>query len=127
MLIFYKATIESVLRYGIVSWFRNLFVQTKTQIYNLIIRQVKLFAFQVEQYEQDMRRQTRSINSDHTHVLYTEYQLLRHNMNPITTSTTFPHQYSCLSEAVQWPKVTSDCIYMCMCVNVCERTGRGSV
>ncbi len=36
MLIFYRATIESILRYGITSWFGNLNVKSKTLILNLV-------------------------------------------------------------------------------------------
>ena len=36
MLIFYRATIESILQYGITSWFGNLTVKSKTQISNLV-------------------------------------------------------------------------------------------
>jgi len=36
MLIFYKATIESILRYGIVVWFGSLIVKLRAQINNLV-------------------------------------------------------------------------------------------
>lgn len=36
MLIFYRAAIESILRYGVTSWFGNLSVKLKSQILNLV-------------------------------------------------------------------------------------------
>lgn len=82
MLIFYRATIESVLRYAILSWFGNLLVKPKTQILNLVKMAGKIMGAQAllgpqELYDQAMRRQTGIILSDHTHVLHSEYQPLR--------------------------------------------------
>lgn len=75
MLIFYRASIESVLRYGITSWFGNLLVKSKTQILNLVKTAGKIMGVAVphgpqELHKQAVRRQTKSILADPTHVLY---------------------------------------------------------
>ena len=57
MLIFYRASIESILRYGIASWFGNLTVHTI--------------------FEQAVVRQSRNIISDTSHVLNPEYVIMR--------------------------------------------------
>lgn len=82
MLIFYRATIESVLRYGITSWFGNILVKSKTQINNLVKTAGKIMGAPAplspqELYDQAVGRQTRSLLSDQTHPLYPEYQLLQ--------------------------------------------------
>ena len=42
MLIFYRATIESSLRYGVTSSFGNLTVKSKTQIFDLVKTEGKI-------------------------------------------------------------------------------------
>ncbi len=41
MLLFYRASIESIIRYGITTWFVNLSIKFKSQLQNLIKRAEK--------------------------------------------------------------------------------------
>ncbi|KAF7651619.1 hypothetical protein LDENG_00108420 [Lucifuga dentata] len=81
MMVFYKAIIESILRYGITVWFGNLTVKLKSQINHLtgrarkIIGQLPLSPLQ-EIYEESVLKQARKIVSDPNHVLHEEYELL---------------------------------------------------
>ena len=81
MIIFYRATIESILRYGITSWFGNLTVKSKTQIFNLVKTVGKIIGTPVplnpqELFEQTTIRQAQTILSDSSHPLHSEYSLL---------------------------------------------------
>ena len=82
MLTFYRASIESILRYGISSWFGNLTVVYKSQISRLINTAGKIMGLSTPPitpqaiYEQAVMRQARNIMSDPLHVLNPEYNLL---------------------------------------------------
>ncbi len=71
MLIFYRAVIESILRYGMTSWFGNLTVKSKAQISSLVRTAGKMMGTLAplnpqELFEQAICRQARSILSDKT-------------------------------------------------------------
>ena len=83
MLIFYRASIESILRYGIASWFGNLTVKYKSQIARLAKMAGKIMGMSSPPitpqaiFEQAVIRQARNIVSDPSHVLNQEYVLMR--------------------------------------------------
>ena len=78
MLIFYRATIESVLRYGITSWFGNLTVKSRAEISSLVRTAGKIMGIMLplnpqDLFEQATIRQANAILSDSAHVLNCEY------------------------------------------------------
>ena len=83
MLIFYRASIESILRYGIASWFGNLTVKYKSQITRLAKMSGKIMGMSSPPitlhtiFEQAVVRQARNIISDPSHVLNPRYVLMR--------------------------------------------------
>ena len=83
MLIFYRASIESILRYGIASWFGNLTVKFKSQIARVAKMAGKIMGMSSPPitpqaiFEQAVIRQARSIVSDPSHVLNQEYVMMR--------------------------------------------------
>ena len=85
MLIFYRATIESVLRYSISSWFGNLTVKFKSQIMSLVKAAGKIMGMSIpltpqKIFEDSTIRLADKILSDPAHVLNSEYELLRSGM-----------------------------------------------
>ena len=70
MLIFYRASIESILRYGITSWFGNLTVKFKSQIARVAKMAGKIMGMSSPPitpqaiFEQAVIRQARNIVSD---------------------------------------------------------------
>lgn len=81
MLIFYKATIESVLRYGIIVWFGSLTVKSRAQINNVLRVAGKIMGTQTISSLQDIfelciTQQANKILLDSSHVLYPEYTLM---------------------------------------------------
>jgi len=81
MLIFYKATIKSILRYGIVVWFGSLTVKLRAQINNLVKVAGKIMGTQTISSLQDIfehctLQQANKILLDSSHVLYSEYALM---------------------------------------------------
>ena len=82
MLTFYRASIESILRYGISSWFGNLTVAYKSQIARLVSMAGKIMGMSTPPntpksiFDQAVMRQARNIMSDPLHVLNPEYDLL---------------------------------------------------
>ena len=81
MLIFYRATIETILRYGITSWFGNLTVKSKTQIFNLVKTAGRIMGTPAplnpqELFDQATIMQAKTILSDNSHVLSSEFALL---------------------------------------------------
>ena len=81
MLLFYWASIESLIRYGITTWFGNLPVKQRTQLQNLIGQAGKIIGMPPpsslhEKFEETVRRQGRKIAGDPNHVLSSKYQLL---------------------------------------------------
>ena len=83
MLIFYRASIESILRYGIASWFGNLTVKCKSQISRLANMAGKIMGRSSPPtslhtiFEQAVVRQAQNIISDTSHVLNPEYVIMR--------------------------------------------------
>ena len=62
MLLFYRANMESVIRYGITTWFGNLSVTLKSQLQNLVKRAGKIIGMQPpcslqEIFDQTVRKQ----------------------------------------------------------------------
>lgn len=81
MLLFYKAAIESIVRYGMVAWFGNLSVKLKSQLQTLIKRAGKIIGRVPpttlnELFEEAVRKQSLKITNDPNHVLYSEYEMM---------------------------------------------------
>ena len=81
MMLFYRATIESIIRYGITTWFGNLTVRPKAQLQNLVKRAGEIMGTQPpsslkEIFEETVRKQGSKIAADPNHVLNMEYELL---------------------------------------------------
>ena len=81
MMLFYRATIESIIRYGITTWFGNLTVRAKAQLQNLVKRAGEIMGTQPpsslkEIFEETVRKQGSKIAADPNHVLNMEYELL---------------------------------------------------
>ena len=82
MLIFYRASIESIVRYSITSWFGNLSVKYKSEILRLVKMAGKIMGMSTPPitpqvtFEQSTIEQAKKIVSDPSHVLYPEYRLL---------------------------------------------------
>ena len=81
MMLFYRANIESIIRYGITTWLGNLSVKLKSQLQNLIKRAGKIIVKQPpctlqEIFEQTLIKQGRKIASDPTHILNGEFEML---------------------------------------------------
>lgn len=79
MSIFYCSAIESILSYGITSWFSNLAVKYKCEILNLVKTAGKIMGSTAPLTPQDLFelatiRQT--IISDSTHALFPEFSLM---------------------------------------------------
>lgn len=75
ILVFYRAALESIIRYGIVAWYGNLTVQSRSQIAGLVWTAMKIMGirnhpFLQMLYEQSITRQTQKILSDQTHILH---------------------------------------------------------
>ena len=81
MLLFYRAALESIIRYGIAAWYGNLTVQSRSQIAGLVRTAMKIMGVRNHPslqmlYEQSVARQAQKIVSDPTHILHHEFQLL---------------------------------------------------
>ena len=81
MLIFYKAILESLIRYGITAWFGNLTVQLKNRLANMHKTAMKIIGKKQYEsienlYNQSVMTQATKISSDPTHPLSSEYELL---------------------------------------------------
>ena len=81
MMLFYRANIESVIRYGITTWFGNLSVTLKSQLQNLVKRAGKIIGMQPpcslqDIFNQTVRKQGLKIIRDPNHILHKEYELL---------------------------------------------------
>lgn len=81
MMAFYRASIESIIRYGITVWFGNLSVKLKAQLQTLIKRAGKIMgmppptSLQVL-FDESVMRQGQTIAEDQEHILHGEYELL---------------------------------------------------
>ena len=81
MMLFYRANMESIIRYGITTWLGNLSVKLKTQLQNLIQRAGKIIGMQPprplqEIFERTLIKQGQKISQDPTHILHKEYEML---------------------------------------------------
>ena len=81
MMIFYRAIIESVIRYGIPAWYGNLSIKLKAQINKLTNVAMKLVGIRQyknaqEMFEEAVLQLAQKIIADPEHVLHAEYQLL---------------------------------------------------
>ena len=81
MVMFYRAAIESIIRYAITTWFGNLSIKLKSQLRSLINRAGKIMGSPPpsslqEIYDETARRQGLKISRDPKHVLHTEFELM---------------------------------------------------
>ena len=81
MLIFYRAILESLIRYGITAWYGNLTVQLKNRLRSMHKTAMKIIGIKQyesieELYNQSVITQAIKISSDSTHPLSSEYELL---------------------------------------------------
>ena len=101
MLLFYRAVVESVLRYAITVWFGNLTVKVKSQITRLTHSALKVVGVREYPtlqviYEESVLRQARRIIEDPTHFLHSEYELLpsgRRYRVPVKSKKRFLNRY----------------------------------
>ncbi len=82
MYLFYRAVLDSLIRYGIQSLYGNLSVQLKPRLACLVQTAMRIMEENKEQqslqpiYEQSVLRGAQRILADPCHVLYSEYELL---------------------------------------------------
>ena len=81
LMLFYRANMESIIRYGITTWFGNLSVKIKSQLQNLIRRAGKIIGVQPpcslqELFERTVMKQGSKITRDPTHILHREFELM---------------------------------------------------
>ena len=72
---------ESIVRYGITTWFGNLSVKLKSQLQNLIKRAGKIIGMQPpcslqEIFERTVMKQSLKITRDTSHILHREFEAL---------------------------------------------------
>ena len=82
MAIFYRATIESIIRYGITCWFGNPTVKCRSQINSLVKTASKIMgppalSSPQDLFEQAAIKQAKNILTDTSHVLSPDYTLLK--------------------------------------------------
>ena len=80
-MLFYRANMESIVRYGITTWFGNLSVKLKSQLQNLIKRAGKIIGMQPpcslqEICERTVMKQSLKITRDTSHILHREFEVL---------------------------------------------------
>ena len=83
MMLFYRAAIESMIRYGITTWYGNLSVDLKNQLLSLTNRAAKIIGMPPPSsiqgiFDETARRQGLKISGDQNHVLHSEFQLMPH-------------------------------------------------
>ena len=81
MMAFYRASIESIIRYGITVWFGNLSVKLKAELQTLIKRAGKIMGMPPPTslqalFDETVKRQGLKIIEDDEHVLHGEYEIL---------------------------------------------------
>ena len=81
MMIFYKAVLESLIRYSITVWFGNLSVQLRNKLSRLIhaagkITGVKEQVSSQTIYDQATLQKAYKIINDPSHILHSEFELL---------------------------------------------------
>ncbi len=81
LLLFYRAAIETIIHYGISTWFGNLTVKFRSQLQNLIKWTGKIIGMLPpsslqEIFEQTVMKQGQKITTDPNHILYKEYELM---------------------------------------------------
>lgn len=81
MMAFYRASIESIIRYGIIIWFGNLSVKLKAQLQTLIKRAGKIMGLAPptslqDLFDETVRKEGLKILEDSEHILHGEYELL---------------------------------------------------
>ena len=81
MFLFYQAVLESLIRYGMSSWYGNLSTKLKTKLARLVNTAMKVIGKSDNQtlqsmYEQTVLRQALRIVNDPSHILHSEFDLL---------------------------------------------------
>lgn len=81
MRLFYKAVLESIVRYGITVWFGNLSVKLKSKLMHLILTTSKIVRHErdcnlQDLYEECILIQVERIIGDQRHFLNSQYELL---------------------------------------------------
>lgn len=92
MLTFYKATIESILRYGIIVWVGNLTVNIWTQVNNLMRVAGKIMRIETLSSLQDIFELCK-ILSDSSHVLFLEYELMNSGIRYRVPLCNYKHSF----------------------------------
>lgn len=81
LMLFYRANMESVIRYGITTWFGNLSVKLKSRLQILIKRASKIIGMQPprslqEIFDRTVMKQGTKITHDPNHILHMEFVLM---------------------------------------------------
>ena len=81
LMLFYRANMESIIRYGITTWFGNLSVKLKSQLQNLIKRAGKIMGMQPPcslqaTFERTLVMQGSKITRDPNHILHSQFELM---------------------------------------------------
>ena len=81
LMLFYRANLESIIRYGITTWFGNLSVKLKSQLQNLIKRAGKIMGMQPPCslqaiFERTLVMQGSKITRDPNHILHSQFELM---------------------------------------------------
>ena len=80
MVLFYQAVLESLIRYGMSSWYGNLTAKLKTKLARLVHTAMKVIGKSSYQTLQSINQQSvaqaRRVVNDPSHILHSEYDLL---------------------------------------------------
>lgn len=81
MMLFYKAVLESIVKYGVTVWFGNLSIQLKSKLSHLVLTALKTVgneeSLNLQQlFENSTLNQVQKIVGDQTHFLHSKYELL---------------------------------------------------
>lgn len=81
MLLFYKAVLERIVRYGIMVWFGKTIVQLKSKLVHMVLTALKSVGQEEhlslqDLYEESILNQVQKIFGDQTHFLNPQYELL---------------------------------------------------
>jgi len=81
MMLFYKAVLESIVKYGVTVWFGNLSIQLKSKLAHLVLTALKIVGHEEslnlqQLFENSTLKQVQKIVEDQTHFLHYHYELL---------------------------------------------------